>query len=300
MGAKATDQLIGHYLNAARFMLFAGEVREMFPRIKSLDRRLYALHRFVHVLSDPDRGAAFIADRWVWSKDGVDDWETTPAHETQASEIAKAIKKFNDDNPGYRLKAGSEHRDLGDQIWGWKNNPGVETNAPEYLAKARAEIGRKAKDGTPRYPELGDALDPATGQHVFQIGHGGPDLVALSAAALLFWPVALLPATIGLIEAEGFQAVARFVEFLKKPFKGSVAKLTVAAPGLSAHGTGRAIDFRVHDGSGKVLHGAGGAASWRSSGFAAKLKSAMSAAPHFHGPLTSPDEPWHHFFDPES
>ena len=110
----------------------------------------------------------------------------------------------------------------------------------------------------------------------------------------------VLPATIGLIEAERFQAVARFVEFLKKPFKGSVAKLTVAAPGLSAHGTGRAIDFRVHDSSGKKLHGAGGAAGWRSSSFAAKLKSAMSMAPHFHGPLASPDEPWHYFFDPES
>mgnify|MGYP001447688790 FL=1 len=118
MGMKASDQLIKHYLDAARFMLFAGEVREMFPRIKPLDQRLYALHRFVRVLSDPDRGAAFIADRWVWSKDEVSDWETTPAHETQASEIAQVIKKFNDDNPGYRLKAGSDHRDLGDQILG--------------------------------------------------------------------------------------------------------------------------------------------------------------------------------------
>ncbi|HRD66686.1 MAG TPA: hypothetical protein PKY50_11075 [Candidatus Competibacter sp.] len=300
MGTKATDQLIGHYLDAARFMLFAGEVREMFPQIKSLNQRLYALHRFVHVLSDPDRGSAFIADRWVWSKGEVSDWETTPAHETQASEITKVIKKFNDDNPGYRLKAGSDHRDLKQQIHGWKSNPGVQANAPEYLAKVRVEIRRKAKDGTPRYPDLGDILDPVTGQHVFQIGHGGLDLVALSAAALLFWPAAMLPATIGLIEAERFQAVARFVEFLKKPFKGSVAKLTVAAPGLSAHGTGRAIDFRVHDSSGKKLHGAGGAAGWRSSGFAAKLKSAMSMAPHFHGPLASPDEPWHYFFDPES
>lgn len=299
MSVKASDQLIKHYLDAARFMLFAGEVREMFPRIKSLDQRLYALHRFVRVLSDPDRGAAFIADRWVWSKDEVSDWETMPAHETQASEIARVIKKFNDDNPGHRLKAGSDHRDLGDQIWGWTNNPGVKANAPEYLTKVRVEIRRKVKDGTPRYPDLGDVLDPATGQHVFQIGHGGLDLVALSAAALLFWPAALLPTTIGLIEAERFQAVARFVEFLKKSFRGPVEKLLVAAPGLSAHGTGRAIDFRIHDSSGKILHGAGGAANWRSSGFAAKLKSAMSVAPHFHGPLTSPDEPWHYFFDPE-
>lgn len=142
-------------------------------------------------------------------------------------------------------------------------------------------------------------IDPATGQHAFQIGHGGLDLVALSAAALLFWPAALLPATIGLIEAERFQAVARFIEFLKKRFKGS-GTITVAAPGLSAHGTGRAIDFRVHDRSGKKLHGAGGAANWRSSGFAAQLKAAMAVAPHFHGPLTAPDEPWHYFFDPDA
>ncbi len=299
MGTKANDLLIGHYLDAARFMLFAGEIRDLFPQIKALDQRLLALHRFVHVLSDPDRGAAFIADRWVWSKDEVSDWETTPAHALQASEIAQVIKKFNDANPGHRLKAGSEHRDLGDQIWGWTHNAGVKTNAPEYLTKARIEIKRKAKDGTPRYPDLGDVIDPATGQHAFQIGHGGLDLVALSAAALLFWPAALLPATIGLIEAERFQAVARFIEFLKKRFKGS-GTITVAAPGLSAHGTGRAIDFRVHDRSGKKLHGAGGAANWRSSGFAAQLKAAMAVAPHFHGPLTAPDEPWHYFFDPDA
>lgn len=89
MGTKANDLLIGHYLDAARFMLFAGEIRDLFPRIKALDQRLLALHRFVHMLSDPDRGAAFIADRWVWSKDEVSDWETTPAHELQASEIAR-------------------------------------------------------------------------------------------------------------------------------------------------------------------------------------------------------------------
>lgn len=172
----------------------------MFPQIKSLDQRLYAPQ----------------------SKEGVGDRETAPAHETRAGEIAEAIEKFNDDNPGVRLNAGSEHRDLGDQIWGWESNPGVRANAPEHLAEARAEIGRKAKDGTPRAPDLGDALDPATGQHVFQIGHGGPDLVALSAA--------LLPAMIGLIGSEGFRAVARFVEFLKKPSRVPSRSSRVAAP----------------------------------------------------------------------
>ena len=53
----------------------------------------------------------------------------------------------------------------------------------------------------------------------------------------------------------------------------------------SAHGTGRAIDFRVHDRSGKKLHGAGGAANWRSSpGFAAQLKAAMAG-----GATATPD-----------
>ena len=42
------------------------------------------------------------------------------------------------------------------------------------------------------------------------------------------------------------------------------------------------------------------AANWRSSGFAAQMKAAMAVTPHFHGPLTAPDEPWHYFFDPDS
>lgn len=50
MGTKANDLLIGHYLDAARFMLFAGEIRDLFPRIKALDQRLLALYRFAHVL----------------------------------------------------------------------------------------------------------------------------------------------------------------------------------------------------------------------------------------------------------
>ena len=42
MGTKANDLLIGHYLDAARFMLFAGEIRDLFPRIKALDQKGYS------------------------------------------------------------------------------------------------------------------------------------------------------------------------------------------------------------------------------------------------------------------
>ena len=168
----------------------------------------------MHVLSDPDRARRSSptagSGQGRGQRLGNHARACTPGERDRPGD-----QKFNDANPGHRLKAGSEHRDLGDQIWGWTHNAGVKTNAPEYLTKARIEIKRKARTVRP-YPDLGDVIDPATGQHAFQIGHGGLDLRALGGGGLLFWPAALLPATIGLIEAERFQAVARFIEFLEE------------------------------------------------------------------------------------
>lgn len=76
----------------------------------------------------------------------------------------------------------------------------------------------------------------------------------------------------------------------------------LAAPGLSLHGRGRAIDFQVMQDD-AVVAGTNSReieSEWRSGGWEAKLKASMDAAgPSFSGPLTSPDEPWHYNYTPE-
>ncbi len=75
----------------------------------------------------------------------------------------------------------------------------------------------------------------------------------------------------------------------------------LAAPGLSAHGQGRAFDFQIER-SGQVVAGTEAASArqrWDAPGWTQKLHSAMSAAgPHFVGPLESPYEPWHYAYTP--
>src|SRR5665213_305483 len=75
----------------------------------------------------------------------------------------------------------------------------------------------------------------------------------------------------------------------------------LAAPGLSAHGQGRAFDFQIEH-SGRVVAGTEAAAArqrWDGPGWTQKLHQAMSTAgPHFTGPLASPYEPWHYAYNP--
>jgi hypothetical protein len=75
----------------------------------------------------------------------------------------------------------------------------------------------------------------------------------------------------------------------------------LAAPGLSAHGQGRAYDFQVeHDG--QIIAGANAATAhrrWDAAGWTLKLHAAVNAAGnHFVGPIQSPYEPWHYAYTP--
>ena len=75
----------------------------------------------------------------------------------------------------------------------------------------------------------------------------------------------------------------------------------LAAPGLSAHGQGRAFDFQVERDR-QVIAGVDvGVASqqWCAAGWTQKLRAAVSVAGnHFAGPLESPFEPWHYSYVP--
>ena len=78
---------------------------------------------------------------------------------------------------------------------------------------------------------------------------------------------------------------------------------TLAAPGLSPHGRMRAIDFQVES-SGRIVAGTDSAAiasEWIAAGWKARLQAAIVAADvGFHGPLATPDEPWHYDFRPKA
>jgi hypothetical protein len=79
--------------------------------------------------------------------------------------------------------------------------------------------------------------------------------------------------------------------------------ITLAAPGLSAHGQGRAFDFRVEQ-SGHIIAGAEVSSArrrWDAAGWTQKLRTAVRmAGEHFSGPLRSPYEPWHYAYSPRA
>jgi hypothetical protein len=85
-----------------------------------------------------------------------------------------------------------------------------------------------------------------------------------------------------------------------RDWKPTVAA-TLAAPGLSAHGQGRAFDFQIeHDG--KTIAGfeaSAAHAQWDAKGWTEKLHAAVTASGKpFVGPLQSPYEPWHYAYAP--
>jgi hypothetical protein len=75
----------------------------------------------------------------------------------------------------------------------------------------------------------------------------------------------------------------------------------LAAPGLSAHGQGRAFDFQIER-DGRVVAGFDAVSAhqrWDSSGWTRKLHAAIaSSGKPFTGPLQSPYEPWHYAYTP--
>jgi len=94
-------------------------------------------------------------------------------------------------------------------------------------------------------------------------------------------------------------AQAAFGDFLRAFVPSPTPPL--AAPGLSAHGQMRAVDFVITQGD-RIVAGASTAdipAIWIGQGWAERLNSAVlaSGAP-FAGPLRIPDEPWHYDYRP--
>ena len=73
----------------------------------------------------------------------------------------------------------------------------------------------------------------------------------------------------------------------------------LAAPGLSAHGQGRAFDFKITH-NGVIVAGtdvASARSDWDLAGWTHRLQQAVSTSRRpFSGPLQSPHEPWHYAY----
>jgi len=93
------------------------------------------------------------------------------------------------------------------------------------------------------------------------------------------------------------ESIERFKTFLTRWYPSTPAPL--AAPGLSAHGQLRAIDFQVTK-AGRVIADtsvASVAQAWEQPGWHDKLRQAVqSAGAEFVGPLRMPNEPWHYSY----
>jgi hypothetical protein len=98
------------------------------------------------------------------------------------------------------------------------------------------------------------------------------------------------------------QAISRFSAFLSswQPSRPP----TLAAPGLSLHGQGRAFDFEIFDSKGRRIAGTDSktvANVWDARGWTKRLADAVhSASGKFVGPLAAPREPWHYEYRRES
>jgi len=77
---------------------------------------------------------------------------------------------------------------------------------------------------------------------------------------------------------------------------------TLAAPGLSLHGRGRAYDFQIRDLAGRTVAGTDTSTIrtvWDGQGWTEKLSNAVhTASKSFVGPLAAPREPWHYEYRP--
>ena len=79
--------------------------------------------------------------------------------------------------------------------------------------------------------------------------------------------------------------------------------VTLAAPGLSAHGQARAFDFQIER-DGVLVAGtetARAAEEWDTPGWTERLQDVVrTVSSRLHGPLEAPHEPWHYVYVPDS
>ena len=95
------------------------------------------------------------------------------------------------------------------------------------------------------------------------------------------------------------------VDWLQRTLAESTlaAPVTLAAPGLSAHGQARAFDFQIER-DGQIVAGteaARAAEEWDAAGWTTRLRCVVrQVSAYLNGPLEAPHEPWHYTYVPDS
>jgi hypothetical protein len=289
------DTRLRKYLDAVRYRLFKEPIRSFFTGIPGLGRRLLAIQRYVSALRDPAQGQAWIDGRWAMTEDEFQEWRASSEGVLRNHELRGIVARFNADNSGFRLVAGSQFRSLNTQRDKWNVHSIVGMHAATLLARARREIGDAG-----RYPDLGPYLLESSGLLTHLAAPVG-SMPGIPAGALV-QTLRGLPGTsdtaiaAAVSHADRDSGIEHFVQWLAIR-RAWAPTITIATPGLSSHGVGQAIDFQIHkSGVGKIL-GADSPRRWHESGWAARLAAAVRSSRHFFGPLEAPDEPWHWTFD---
>jgi hypothetical protein len=177
------------------------------------------------------------------------------------------------------------------QIVAWQDSP-ARTALDAAVARVRAAF----ESANPGYTLH---VNPEVRSFEIQLERWNTNPTIASASSALADAAALA------VQSQGFPAPGTplahtaFGDFLRAFAPSPTPPL--AAPGLSAHGQMRAVDFVVTQGE-RIIAGASTAdiaALWTGQGWAGRLKAAVlaSGAP-FVGPLRTPDEPWHYDYRP--
>jgi hypothetical protein len=180
-----------------------------------------------------------------------------------------------------------------DSRWSWTEQEiRIYERSAEYrrlledLARVRAEFERQNPGYTLYANTQVRSLDVQLERWNSNLG------VAKTAASLLRAAQAALAQA---PDRPNSSSIASFKRFLANWRPAPVAPL--AAPGLSAHGRMRAVDFQImRDGRIVAATEVGAVArEWEATGWSRKLKQAIVASgTQFEGPLKSPNEPWHY------
>src|SRR5262249_32208536 len=111
---------------------FPSKVQDALRMIGNPARQLLALRRYI-------RKAKALDTQWVWSRQQINSYLTSPQFTRVRTEIEKVRKTFEELNPGYTLGV-SPIRDLNRQVALWNANKTVHTAAEDLKRKSLQEI----------------------------------------------------------------------------------------------------------------------------------------------------------------
>jgi len=191
------------------------------------------------------------------------------------------------------------HRSLADR-WSWTEEQIRAYNGSAEQRELQQEIERVRAAFVVANPGYEVWVNPQVRSLDVQLDHWNENESVERAGTRLLEDMKAFLGTTELAQASPAEARAAVEEFLKSYVPAPAP--TLAAPGLSAHGQMRAVDFQVHQGD-KVIAGPSAAsitADWDAGGWASRLDNAVrSASQQFLGPLANPREPWHYTFTPD-